>query len=137
VLVALVASTAIFGVAWTRLPLALLWCMAAGTALLALMTLLHVSATSERGANMLSTIVVFPLIMIGGSFFPFEAMPAWMAAIGQWTPNGLALVRLKEILFGQPAAGPLLLAAVGIGVPAGLAFILTVRRLRGTFATGA
>jgi ABC-type multidrug transport system permease subunit len=137
VLVALVASTALFGVAWSRLPLALLWCMLAGAALLALMTLLHVAATSERGANLLSTIVIFPLIMIGGSFFPFEAMPAWMAAIGRWTPNGLALVRLKEILFGEPAAGALLLAAVGIGVPAVLAFIVTVRRLRGSFATGA
>jgi ABC-2 type transport system permease protein len=30
VFVALVASTAVFGVAWTRLPLALLWCMFAG-----------------------------------------------------------------------------------------------------------
>jgi ABC-type multidrug transport system permease subunit len=137
VFVALVGSTAVFGVAWTRLPLALLWCMFAGAALLALMTLLHVSATSERGANLLSTIIIFPLIMIGGSFFPFEAMPAWMAGIGRWTPNGLALVRLKEILFGEPAAAALLLAAVGIGAPGLAAFVLTARRLRGPFAAGA
>jgi ABC-type Na+ efflux pump permease subunit len=137
VLVALAASTALFGVAWARVPFALLWSLFAGAALLALMMLLQVSATSERGAHLLSTLVIFPLIMIGGSFFPFEAMPAWMAAVGRWTPNGLALVRLKEILFGQPAAGALLLAAVAIGAPAVLAFALTVRRLRGSFATRA
>lgn len=136
VLIALAASTALFGVAWSRLPLALAWCMFAAASLLALLTLLHMSASSERGAHLISNIIVFPLIMIGGSFFPFEAMPAWMAAIGRWTPNGLAVVRLKEILFGSPDAGALLAAAAGIGVPAVLAFLGAARRLRGRFATG-
>lgn len=135
VLVALAASTALFDVAWTRVPLALAWCTFAAAALLALMTLLHMAAASERGAQLLSNIVVFPIIMMGGSFFPFEAMPAWMAAIGRWTPNGLGVVRLKEILFGTPSAGVLLLSAAGIGVPAAIAFLTAVRRLRGTFAT--
>ena len=49
--------------------------------------------------------IVFPLIMIGGSFFPFEVMPAWMARIGRWTPNGLASRNVKQILFGQPRSG--------------------------------
>jgi hypothetical protein len=62
-------------------------------------------------------------------------MPAWMAAVGRWTPNGLGVVRLKEILFGTPSAGVLLLSAAGIGVPAALAFLGAARRLRGTFAT--
>jgi ABC-type Na+ efflux pump permease subunit len=136
VVIALLASTLMFGVAWTRVPLALLWCMFAGAALLALMTLLQLAATSERGGHLLSTIVVFPLIMIGGSFFPFEAMPAWMANIGRWTPNGLAVVRLKEILFGDPSARAILIALPGIGAPALLAFHLAARRLRGPFATG-
>jgi ABC-type multidrug transport system permease subunit len=135
VLVALAASTALFGVAWTRVPLALAWCVFAAAALLALLTLLHMAAASERGAQLLSNIIVFPIIMMGGSFFPFEAMPAWMAAIGRWTPNGLGVVRLKEILFGTPSAGVLLLSAAGIGVPAALAFLAAARRLRGTFAT--
>ena len=29
----------------------------------------------------------------GGSFFPFETMPDWMASFGQLTPNGWALVQ--------------------------------------------
>ncbi len=135
VLISLVASTALFDVPWTRVPLALAWCMFAAATLLALLTLLHMAATSERGAHLISNIVVFPLIMIGGSFFPFAAMPAWMAAIGRWTPNGLAVVRLKEILFGSPDMGALLVSAAGIGVPAVLAFFGAARRLRGRFAT--
>lgn len=133
--IALLASTVMFGVPLIRVPLALLWCMFAAAALLALMTLLQLAATSERGGQLLSTMVVFPLIMIGGSFFPFEAMPAWMASIGRWTPNGLAVVRLREILFGDPGPGAMLVATAVIGVPALLAFLLTVRRLRGSFAT--
>lgn len=135
VLVALAASMALFDVAWTRLPLALAWCTFAAAALLALLTLLHMAAASERGAHLLSNIIVFPIIMMGGSFFPFEAMPAWMAAVGRWTPNGLGVIRLKEILFGTPSPGVLLLSAAGIGVPAALAFLAAARRLRGTFAT--
>jgi ABC-type multidrug transport system permease subunit len=79
--------------------------------------------------------VVFPLIMIGGSFFPFEAMPPWMANIGRWTPNGLAVIQLKQLLFGPIDPTAIVIAAIGIGVPAVLAFLLATRRLTGAFAT--
>jgi ABC-type uncharacterized transport system permease subunit len=68
--------------------------------------------------------------MLGGSFFPFEAMPAWMAAIGVWTPNGLGVARLKELLYGDVSSAALAMAAVGIGIPAALAFLGSWRRLR-------
>jgi ABC-type multidrug transport system permease subunit len=134
--VGLVAMTAAYGIAWVRVPVALLWCTFAGAALLALMTLVHTLASSERGSEMISTMILLPLMMLGGSFFPFESMPAWMAAVGQWTPNGLAVVRLKELLYGEPSAAALATAALGIGVPAAVAFALTARRLRGSFARG-
>jgi ABC-type multidrug transport system permease subunit len=73
--------------------------------------------------------------MIGGSFFPFEAMPPWMAAIGAWTPNGLALLRLKALLFGELVPGALAMAALGIGAPAAVAFLWSTRQLRRRFAT--
>lgn len=135
-LVALLAAIALFDIAWTRVPLAWLWCTFAGAALLPLLMLLQMAAASERGGRLLGSMVVFPLIMIGGSFFPFEAMPAWMSAVGRWTPNGLAVLRLKDLLYGEPQAGPLLVAAAGIGVPAALAFLLAARRVAGRFATG-
>ena len=110
----LVAATALAGlliavlfydVDLGRLLPALAWCTFAGTALLAFFILLQLFASSQRGGAILATAIVFPLIMIGGSFFPFESMPEWMAAAGRWTPNGLALIRLKEILAGEPPLG--------------------------------
>jgi ABC-type multidrug transport system permease subunit len=100
------------------------------------MMLLQTFAGGQRGGEMLSNLVVMPLMMIGGSFFPFEAMPAWMAAVGQWTPNGLAVLRLKDLLYGAPSTAALLVAVLGIGVPAVAAFVLTGRRLGGRFAIG-
>ena len=75
-------------------PLAVLWITFAGTVMLSYFVLLQLLASGQQAGNLLSTLVLFPLVMLGGSFFPFEAMPEWMAAIGRWTPNGLALVHL-------------------------------------------
>lgn len=129
-LVGLVAAVALFDLAWSRIPAALLWCAFVCGALLAMMMLLHLSAGSQRGSEMLSGIIVFPLMMLGGSFFPFEAMPAWMASAGRWTPNGLGVTRLKDLLYGDVSVASLALAAAGVGIPALLAYILSWRRLR-------
>ena len=114
-------------------PLAVLWTTFAGCAMLVCFVLLQSLASGQRAGDMLSNLVLFPIMMLGGSFFPFEMMPEWMAAIGRWTPNGAALVRLDEILGGQPDLSALLVAALSIGLPAALAFALSVRRLRGPF----
>jgi ABC-type multidrug transport system permease subunit len=134
-LIALIGATALFDLAWTRLPAALLWCAFAGGALLALLTLLQTFASGQRAADMLMTTMIFPLMMLGGSFFPFESMPGWMAAVGRWTPNGLGVVILKDLLYGAPPPGTVAIAAAGIGIPAVAAFFLAGRRLRGKFAT--
>lgn len=133
-LVALLVSVGLFGVSWTRVPLALLWCAFAGGALIPLLMLLQMMASSRRGAEMLANIVIFPLMMLGGSFFPFETMPAWMAAVGRWTPNGAAVTQLKDLLFGEVSLGRLLVAVAATGLPALLAFAAAARRLRGRFA---
>jgi ABC-type multidrug transport system permease subunit len=78
--------------------------------------------------------IIFPLMMLGGSFFPFESMPAWMAAVGRWTPNGLGVTQLKELLYGDVAPLPIAVAALGIGIPAAAAFLFAARRLRVRFA---
>jgi hypothetical protein len=57
-----------------------------------------------------------------------------MAAVGRWTPNGLAAAQLKQILFGRLDPGALAIGAAAIGVMAALAFLSAVRRLRGAFA---
>ena len=139
-LIALAVSAMGIGVAMTMhevpfvlIPVMLLWCTFFGAAAVIFFTLIQVLASNERGGNVLTMVVLFPLMMIGGCFFPFEAMPNWMASVGKWTPNGLAVLRFKDLLNGQFSAAALGSAVLGIGLPAALAFLLAVRRLRGSF----
>jgi ABC-type multidrug transport system permease subunit len=129
-LVGLLGAVALFDLAWVRVPAALFWCAYVCGALLALMTLLHLLAKTRRGSEMLSGVITFPLMMLGGSFFPFETMPGWMVTVGRWTPNGLGVARLKDLLYGDVSPAMLGLAAVGIGLPALAAFLVCWRRLR-------
>ena len=134
VIVALVLGVTMFGVSIGRAPAALVWAAYAGGALFSYLVLIQVFASTTRGGQFLSSMIVFPLMMIGGSFFPLEVMPPWMARIGRWTPNGIGVAQIKEILFGHPDAARLAIAAIAIGVPAALALWIAARRLRGQFA---
>lgn len=131
--VALVLGVTAFGVSIARAPLALAWCAFTGGALFSYLLFIQLIATSQRGGQFLSSMIVFPLMMIGGSFFPLDVMPEWMARIGRWTPNGLAAVQTQNILFGHSSGPTLGVAMAVIGVPAIAALWLSVRRLR-TFA---
>jgi ABC-type multidrug transport system permease subunit len=118
----------------SSLPVALLWGVGTGVALTALMTLIQLHATSQRAGSFLTNLILFPLIMIGGAFFPFEAMPAWMAAVGRRTPNGWALEELKAILLGKAQAPQLALAFVGLAAVLAVLAWLCVERLKRRFA---
>jgi ABC-type multidrug transport system permease subunit len=135
-LIGLSIGYAYFSLDPVSLPLAALWSMLSGTMLMAMMMLIQLLAASQRGGEILTLTLIFPLMMAGGSFFPFEAMPAWMAAVGRRTPNGWALERLKSILIGDGEAGSLgtaflILAAVTMGL-----FVLGSWRLRRKFGVG-
>ncbi len=75
-------------------------------------------------------------MMAGGSFFPFETMPPWMAAIGKRTPNGWALQRLKEIVSGRADAADLAAPAVLVAAVIVVLLWTCSRRLKGGFAQG-
>jgi ABC-type Na+ efflux pump permease subunit len=128
--VGLAVAAALFGYPLRTLPGALLWCAFAGVALFALLLLIQLFASSRRAGSLLYMIVVFPLIMLGGSFFPFEAMPGWMSSVGELTPNGVAVVQLKDILLERVDPAALLRAVVALTLPAVGAFLLSLRRLR-------
>jgi ABC-type uncharacterized transport system permease subunit len=53
---------------------------------------------------MISTLIMFPLLMAGGSFFPTETMPKFIATIAQYTPNGRVIEPLKGYLIGEYGA---------------------------------
>ena len=123
-----------FGLEARLLPLAIVWSLFSGAFLIVLLTVIQLYATSERAAGILSMAIIFPLMMMGGSFFPFEAMPPWMASIGKLTPNGWALAQLKNILFDQIVPRTLGVTFVGLIVTGGALFLMGAQRLRGRFA---
>ena len=114
-------------------PLAVLWAMASGAALFLLLLLVLLSASSQRAASVLSNLAIFPLAMLGGSFFPFEVMPESFARIGRFTPNGWALIRFKAILGGSISPAGLAVAFTALAIAGGLLFLLAARRLRRAF----
>ena len=127
--VALGAARWVLHLPFFGIPLAAVWTTLAGTFMLLLFTALQLCASSQRGGHLLANAVTFPLVMVGGSFFPFEVMPDWMARIGKCTPNGWSLLRLREILDGKP--NPELLGITALGLLAlGIAlFSLTLVRM--------
>ena len=131
---ALAGAYLYFGLDWRMYPLAAVWCAFSGTVLASMLGLVQVFASSQRGGSMLTMILVFPLLMLGGSFFPFEAMPEGLAAIGRLTPNGWALERLKDILMDRVELETLGLALVGQLLVGAALLFFTELRLRAGFA---
>jgi len=99
---------------WTKLPLALAWLIVAGLMLSSLASFIQVLAPTRKAGSLFSMLVFFPLLLIGGSFFPIESMPDFLAAFGRFTPNGMMLEPLKRYLIGTGSLfdfGPALAAA--------------------------
>ncbi len=135
-LVSLTIAFLYFRLAPAALPLATLWVMFSGAVLLLAMMTIQLHVRTQRAGNIVSMGLIFPLMMIGGSFFPFEAMPEWMATIGRHTPNGWSVQQLENILNGTvrpPALGSAIAALVAVGT---VLFLVSARRLRRGFAQG-
>lgn len=131
--VALALGLAVYDLPASSFLPALLWTTLAGTAFLAAFTLLALAMPSARATSMIGMGLIFPLMMLGGSFFPFEAMPPWMAAVGQRTPNGWALQQLKAILAGEASAALLAGGMLAMLAVSGLLTAIGTRRLRARF----
>jgi len=99
---------------WALLLPALAWALIAALPLYALMLLLCQLAGSRRSADVLTMVVLIPALILGGSFFPFAAMPDGMVAIGRWLPNGVAARWLTDLMFGQARLADLLAPAAGL-----------------------
>jgi len=119
-----------FDLAFDRIPLAVAWCLYTGTALLGLFLLIAMLGPSHRTNNLVTMMLLFPLMVVGGSFSPFEAMPGWMRAIGVWTPNGIAVEQLGDILFGSVDPGAAATASLAIGAIAAASLTVCLLRAR-------
>ena len=130
----LAAAQRLAGLPVANLPAAALWIAFAGTVFYLFFLWIAVQPATQRAASVLANLIIFPLAMLGGCFFPFEWMPAWMATVGKLTPNGWALSQFKTILEGTTDPVHLAASTVLLAAFSSRAFLFTVRRLRSVFA---
>lgn len=133
-LLSLAAARYLLGAQVQNLAVAWLWTTFAGAFFLILVFTLQLYATSQRAGGVLSGLVMMPLLMLGGSFFPFDVMPEAFVRIGRFTPNGWALIQLNGILRADVDWPRLGLTATGIAVVGIAFFFLANRRMAGAFA---
>jgi ABC-2 type transport system permease protein len=131
--VALLTGSLVLGMHLQSIGLVMLWIPATGGAIYLMMVILSTLASTPRAASVLTNIAVLLLGMIGGTFFPFEMMPDFLSRIGKLTPNGWALLRLKELLSGQADAASIAASFAAAIVVGTLLFVLASRRLRRGF----
>ncbi len=87
-----------FGLPWMKLPLTMVWLVFSGLVIWQLFATIALLMPSGKVANITINAMLFPLLMLGGSFFPMESMPAWLAKVGTFLPNGFLLKGLKDWL---------------------------------------
>jgi len=79
---------------WDKLLPSMLWIVVSSAGLFAWFAAIQMLLPNSKAANLTTSLIVFPLLMMGGSFFPLDALPDWMAAIGRLSPNGFVADRL-------------------------------------------
>jgi len=82
------------GISWAKLPSSLIWISISGVALFSWFAALQMLFSNQKTASIISSMLLFPLLMVGGSFFPLAVLPGWIAAIGRASPNGFVAHRL-------------------------------------------
>ena len=103
-IIALIAATTLaigfvyHGVPWSKFISSLIWVSFGGVGLFAWFAALQMLFPNNKAANLVTTILLFPLMMAGGSFFPLAALPDWIAGIGRLSPNGFIVDRLSNEL---------------------------------------
>ena len=107
------------GISWMKFVSSMLWLLLAGIGFFGWFSALQMLFPSQKVASLLTLIVLFPMMMMGGSFFPLDALPEWLADIDgiEFEANGTLQV--------TPVGGPLvrfckdndiqILAGEGIG----------------------
>lgn len=83
---------------WNKLLPSITWIALSGVGLFAWFSALQMLMPTSKASNLLTSILVFPLLMMGGSFFPLDALPEWLATAGRLSPNGFMVDKLTTEL---------------------------------------
>ena len=133
-LLGLIAAQRLAAMPVPNLPAAALWITFVGAVFYLLFLWITVLPATQRAASVLANLTIFPLAMLGGSFFPFEWMPAWMVSVGRLTPNGWALSEFKTILDNNVNVAHLAVSTGVLAALGGVAFFFVARRVTRGFA---
>lgn len=122
------------GISFAHILPAVAWVVLSGVALFAWFGFLQTLAPSRHAAELITSIMLFPLMMVGGSLFPLAALPGWLAELGAKTPNGFMVAELTEEIIRAEAwtIDPFAWLTVMIMAVTGL--MLTAWRLHSGFA---
>lgn len=88
---------------WDKLLPATLWIVVGGVGLFAWFAAVQMLFSTTKAANLITSIIVFPMLMMGGSFFPLDVLPEWLSAIGRLSPNGFIVDQLTDELTSPTA----------------------------------
>ena len=128
------AARVTFDVPMRASLLAIAWSCACGLVVYCGLLLVQLWLATERAATTVNGMVMVPLAMLGGSFFPMEAMPESFANFARMTPNGWMLVQLRAILTGPVAAADLARNFAALAAAGALLFALARWRMERRFA---
>jgi len=107
-----------FGLPVQQWPLLIIGLLVSGFVMWQILLSLVFLMPTQRSANIVVNAAIFPILMLGGSFFPMEALPDWLAQIGMYFPNGFFLQAIKDALFNQQnyllSAGLIAVAIIGV-----------------------
>ena len=90
-----------FGLPVQQWPLLIIGLVISGFVMWQILLSLVLLMPTQRSANIVVNAAIFPILMLGGSFFPMEALPDWLAQIGLYFPNCYFLQAIKDALFNQ------------------------------------
>jgi ABC-2 type transport system permease protein len=96
--IALTVGFAYHELPWSRFPSAITWLALSSAAMFSWFAVLQTAFPNQQAASIFSLVLLFPLMMAGGSFFPLAVLPGWIASIGRLSPNGFMTDRLTTEL---------------------------------------
>lgn len=102
--------------------------VASAFAILCALHVLVLLARTEQAATVLTSFIIMPLILVGGSFFPIEWLPPGLRWVALHTPNGWMRGVLKDLFLGHSPAGAWLTGAFTC-IVAGLLLLFVSDRL--------
>jgi ABC-2 type transport system permease protein len=111
----MLAGMAAYGVNITVTPMAVAIIVASVALFSGLGMLLTRFTKSEETSNMALSVLTFPMMFLGGTFFPLESMPSYLRAVADVMPltyinNGLR----DTMVYGNDATALLCLVAVAV-----------------------